>query len=100
MDSPGKDLERFDRLLAEAAEAMEGQRWNEAQTALEQALAIDPLQPKPYDLLAATCDGLHDGDQAERYRSRAKAIRQEQWQRQVEADVRGGHEILGDPSRD
>ncbi len=100
MDSPGKELERFDHLLAEAAEAMEGQRWNEAQTALKQALAIDPLQPKPYDLLADVCDGLHDPDQAEHYRSRAKAIRQEQWQRQVEAEVRGGHEILGDPSRD
>ncbi|MCZ6748676.1 MAG: hypothetical protein O7D96_05240 [SAR324 cluster bacterium] len=100
MDSPVKDIERIDRLMAEAAETMEGQRWDEAQTALEQVRAIDPLQPKTYDLLADVCDGLNDPGQAGRHRSRAKAIRQEQWQRQVEADVRGGHEILGDPSRD
>ena len=99
MDSLGKDIERIDGLMAEAAEAMEGQRWNEAKSALEQALAIDPLQPKPYDLLADVCEGLGDSSQAERHRSRAKSIRQEQWQRQVEAEARGGHEVLGKPSR-
>ena len=99
MDSPGKDVEQFDRLMAEAAAAMEGQNWTEAQAALDQAVAIDPLQPKSYELLAEVCVGLHDSDQAERYRTRAKAIRQEQWQRQVEAEVRGQHEVLGKPSR-
>ena len=99
MDGLGKDLEAFRQRVQEARAAIEAKRWSEAKHALEAALSIDPLEPRPYDLLASVMEGLHDPDQAEALRRRAKTLRQERWQREVEAEVRGQHELIGGPAR-
>ena len=99
MDSPRKDLEAYRARLAEARLAIEAARWGEAKPPLEAAIAIDPLEPVPFELLAKVMDGLHDPDEAEALRRRAKIIRQEKWQREVEAEVRGRHELIGGPAR-
>jgi len=99
MDSPRKDLEAYRARLVEARLAIEASRWAEAKPLLVAAIAIDPLEPAAYELLAKVMDGLHDPDEAEALRRRAKIIRQEKWQREVEAEVRGRHELIGGPAR-
>lgn len=99
MDSIGKHLEGFRAHLAQARQDIEERRWAEAQAALEAAMQIDPLEPKPYELLATVMDGLHDPDEADALRLRAKTLRQEKWQREVEAEVRGQHDLIGGPAR-
>ena len=99
MDTPTQEMKAYDDLVGEAADLIAKDEWEAAKTALDQAIALDPVQVHGYDMLAKVYDGLHDPDQADHYRTQAKAIRQEQWQRQVEADVRGKHEMLGGPAR-
>jgi len=99
MDTPLKELEAFRRHLESAQRAADEGRWNDAKGALEQAAAIDPLHPKPLEALADVMAHLHDPDLADSLRQRAKTLRQEQWQRQVEAEIRGQHELTGNAAR-
>jgi uncharacterized protein HemY len=96
MDTPTQDIEAIHRLLGDAQQAAEEARWEDARRALEQAIAIDPLQPKPVAQLADVMERLHDPGKAGDLRSRAKSLRQQQWQRQVEAEARGRHELTGE----
>lgn len=99
MDSPRQDLETFRKRMDEAQAAAAAGLWADARRALEQAIALDPLQPKPLEALADVMRNLHDPDRAEELRQRAKTLRQEQWQRQVEAEIRGQHELIGSAAR-
>jgi Tfp pilus assembly protein PilF len=99
MDSPAQDLKLIRARLEEARRAIEARLWSEAKRALEAAMALDPFEPGPHELMAAVMEGLHDPDAAETFRRRAKALRQERWQREVEAEIRGQHELMGGPRR-
>jgi len=99
MDSTTKDLEQFRERVAAAQACLERQEWEDARRALDAAIAIDPLQPKPFDLMADVLSHLNRGEQSEAFRTRAKLLRQEQWKRQVEAEIRGQHELIGAPAR-
>ena len=96
MESPAKDIEAYNQWLREAQTCLDGKRWEEAKSKLERAAEIDPLQAKPLAMLAEVYDGLEDGKQADTLRARAKAIREEKWKREVEAEVRGRHDVLGE----
>jgi len=99
MDSTAKELEAFRAHLASAQVCIGRQDWPGARAALDSAIAIDALQPKPFDLLADVLARMGQDADAEASRARAKRLRDEQWKRQVEAEVRGQHELIGGPAR-
>ena len=99
MESPAKEFEAYNQLLREAQTCLDEKLWEEAKSKLERAAEIDPLQAKPLAMLAEVYDGLGDGKQSDTLRARAKAIREEKWKREVEAELRGRHDMLGETSR-
>ena len=99
MDSTAKELREFRDMLGSAQTCLERQDWEGARRALDSAIDIDPLQPKPFDLMADVLSHLNRGEESQAFRTRAKLLRQEQWKRQVEAEVRGQHELIGGPAR-
>jgi Tfp pilus assembly protein PilF len=99
MDTTAVELAAFRERISAAEACIEKQDWEAARQALEAAIAIDALQPKPFDLMAGVLAKQQRGDEAEQFRARAKVLRQEQWQRQVEAEIRGQHELIGGPAR-
>ena len=99
MTSPGKDVEKIKALLEQGQKNIEEEQWQAAEEAAKEAIALDDMQPKSYDVMAKALEGQGKTEDAATWRDRAKLIRREAWQRQVEAEARGGHEVLGDPGR-
>ena len=99
MTSPGKDVEKIKALLEQGQKDIDGEQWQVAEKAAKEAIALDENQPKSYDLMAKALEGQGKTEDAATWRDKAKLIRREAWQRQVEAEARGGHEVLGDPGR-
>lgn len=99
METSAQDLASYLALIESARQAESESRWEAAKLALEQAIAIDPLQTKAIDLLARVMSALHDPDEAESLRRRAKLLREEKWKRDVEAEIRGRHELTGAATR-
>jgi len=94
MDAP-KDLKRLNE-LKESARALMGKRQlDEAEAALREAMEIDEHDPQPLNLMAELLQARGDEKQALQYLARAKQIRQRNWEREVEADARGHHEVMG-----
>ena len=99
MKAPIKDLETVKRLLEEAREKMAAEAWEEAEKAAREALALDEHHAPAYDLMGEIFEAREMGEEAEQWREKAKLVRRQAWQRQVEAEARGHHEMLGAPGR-
>lgn len=98
MDTP-TDLEQLKGLWATARRHLEAGRPEEAEEAAREALRLEENAPKTLDLLADVVEARGRTEEAEQLRARAKALRKEAWARQVEAELRGGHETLGEAIR-
>lgn len=99
MKSPVKDMEAIRALIDESRALSDNENWKAAAAVLEKVVEVDPNQPKSHDLLADAWEKLGEVQKAQSARSHAKAIREERWKREVEAEARGQHEMLGKPSR-
>jgi Flp pilus assembly protein TadD len=99
MDSPVKDLARIGALLTQARERLAVGSAAEAEASVLEAAALDPRNAQVLDLLAEIHAQAGQPDRARREREQAKQLRREAWQRQVEAEARGHHELLGEPIR-
>ena len=94
-----KDMEAISDLIEESRSLIDNENWEAAAAILEKVVELDPNQPKSYDLLADTWEKLGQAQKAQSSRSHAKAIREERWKREVEAEARGQHEMMGKASR-
>ena len=99
MNSPLKDIEAIKVLVEESRALIENEKWEAAAAVLEKVVELDPNQPKSHDLLADAWEKLGETQKAQSSRSHAKAIREDKWKREVEAEARGHHEIMGKASR-
>jgi Tfp pilus assembly protein PilF len=99
MHTPQQILAEVEALLQEAKNSSAGQDWETAQQAIEAALKLDENNPPAYDAMAECLEARGEAGQAEAWRERAKLVRKQAWQRQVEAEARGHHDLLGEPSR-
>lgn len=99
MNSPLKDIEAIKALVEESRALIENEKWEAAAAVLEKVVELDPNQPKSHDLLADAWEKLGETQKAQSSRSHAKAIREDKWKREVEAEARGHHEIMGKASR-
>ncbi|MDH4249373.1 MAG: tetratricopeptide repeat protein [Deltaproteobacteria bacterium] len=91
-----QEVERRRRLVA-AAEKVKGEGLlEEAESLLQQALEADPKHPGTHERLAEVWLAMGRTAQAAQGRQLAETLRKEAWQRQVEAEIRGQHEVLKD----
>ena len=89
------EFHHLEDLLHDAHAHLDAQRWEAAATLLREAIALDPLAAKPLELMAQAQEGLGLAVEAEKSRKLARATREEQWKRSVEAELRGRHELVG-----
>ena len=99
MDAPLKDLDRIKVLLQAAQEALQAGRHTEAAQSAREALELDPLNPRPAELLAEIHRAAGKPELAAQDADLAKYLREQAWKRQVEAEARGHHDLIGEASR-
>ncbi len=99
MKSPRKDLERIKTLHELARVAIAEKRFQAAEEALNEALTLDENHAPSYELMGELLEAQEKPQQAETWRERGRETRKQAWQRQVEAEARGQHEMLGEPGR-
>ena len=90
------DLERRIQLSHDAENARAQGRLSEAETLLREAMVIDPKHPGTHQKLAEVVAALGREAEAHQLHKMAEALRKEAWQRQVEAEIRGRHEVMKD----
>ena len=99
MASPKQIVEQIAVLLEESRACTATEEWQAAQAAVEQALLLDENHASSYDAMADVFDAMGQADKSTQWRDKSKLVRKQAWQRQVEAEARGHHELLGEPGR-
>jgi uncharacterized protein HemY len=99
MEAPVKELKAVEMALETGRQAIAKGEWSKAEEAVRQAIALDEHQAPSYELMAALFEAQGREPEATEWREKAKLVRRQVWQRQVEAEARGHHEMLGEPSR-
>ena len=99
MESPKQIVEQIAGFLEESRASTAKEEWQGAQAAVEQALLLDENHAPSYDAMADVFDAMGQADKAAQWRDKSKLVRKQAWQRQVEAEARGHHELLGEPGR-
>ncbi len=99
MDVPIKELKAIEQWLEAGRQDIAGGRWEKAEAAIREALALDENHPGTYDLMATLFEAQGNEPMAAQWRERARQVRKDAWTRQVEAEARGHHEMLGEPGR-
>lgn len=99
MDAPTQELAQIRALLKQARAALLDGQPQAALDAAQQVPALDPNNSAARSLMAEACEALGRPEDAQRFRAQEKALKREAWQRQVEAEARGEHELLGEAIR-
>jgi Flp pilus assembly protein TadD len=99
MDAPLKELERMQTLQEQARTLLEQGQPQAALAAAEDALALEPQNVRSLTLKAEALEGLGQAEPAEQLRALVKQLKRDAWQRQVEAEVRGRHDLMGEAIR-
>jgi Flp pilus assembly protein TadD len=99
MDAPVKELERIERLQREGREHLAAARLDEALAAAEQALALEAKNLRSLSLKADVLERLQRAEEAGRLRTLVRQLKHEAWERQVEAELRGRHDLMGEAIR-
>jgi Tfp pilus assembly protein PilF len=99
MDSPKNILRKVSTLLDSARERIAAEEWDAAQAELEAALKLDEHNAAIYDAMADLFEAKGGAGKSAQWREKAQLQRKQAWQRQVEAEARGHHDLLGEPGR-
>ena len=99
MESPAKILEQISVLLEEAREMMASGQHDQAREKALEAIALDPRHLKSHRVLVTVLESAGLEKEAEAARGVMEDIRKENWKRQVEAEIRSRHEMLGEAIR-
>lgn len=99
MDAPVRELHRMDELHRQGRELLATGRPQEAAAAAEEALALESDNVRSLTLQADAWEALGQREDAEALRLRIRLLRREAWQREVEAEIRGHHDLLGEAIR-
>jgi Flp pilus assembly protein TadD len=97
MDAPIEELRKIQQLQEAARALLEAGKLDEALQRVEEALALEAQNLKTLTLKAEIHEGRGELELAGRLRQQVKMRKREIWQGQVEAEIRGQHEMLGGP---
>ena len=73
--------------------------FEKAEEKIRSAFSKDQKFIPAYELMAVLCEKRDQPGDAAQWRARAKSVQTETWERQVEAEARGRHEVLGEAVR-
>ncbi len=90
-----EEMQQLETLLRTSHEYLDLGRWQDAAALLQQAIALDPKAVRAYELMAQALEGLGLPVEAAKFHKLAKANRDEQWKRSVEAEIRSHHDVVG-----
>ncbi len=99
MDAPTTALAERKRLLEQARELLGRRQWSEAEQVLREAISIDEHHAPSHGLMAQALAGKGEPEQSAQWKERAELVRRQAWQKEVEAEARGKHDLLGEPAR-
>ncbi len=99
MDAPISELKRIKELQEQARNELTSGSFKEALAAVDEALAVEAQNTRSLDLKADILEKLGQDGEADALRQRVKQLKREAWQRKVEAEARGGHEVMGGATR-
>ena len=99
MDAPVRELQRMDDLHRQGRERLAAGRPQDAIAAAEEALTLEPDNVRSLTLKADALEALGRDADLEALRQRIRLLRREAWQRAVEAELRGHHDLLGEAIR-
>ena len=99
MESPKQILQDINSLVEAARERVAAGDWSAARADIEAALKLDENSAASYDAMAELLEAKGESEESAQWREKAKLVRKQAWQRQVEAEARGHHDLLGEPSR-
>lgn len=95
MDSKRTAYEELQQHLNAARSLLKAGQLGAAEATLREAALLDPVAPQPVELLAKVLEAQGHSAESAKLALRAKALRKQAWARQVEADVRGHHALMG-----
>jgi tetratricopeptide (TPR) repeat protein len=99
MDAPIKDLERMEALQRQGRELLDAGRLDEALAATEAALELEVQNLRSLALKADVLERLGKAKEVLQLRAVIKHLKREAWQREVEAEIRGHHDLMGEAIR-
>lgn len=99
MDAPISELKQIKELQEQARNGLTSGSLQEALTAVDEALAVEAQNTRSLDLKADILEKMGQDGEAESLRQRVKQLKREAWQRKVEAEARGKHEVMGEAIR-
>ena len=99
MNSPMQVLQHVGALLKDAHGHIAAKQWDTARTAIEAALKLDENNASAYEAMAELSEAQGDAGKCAQWRDKSQLARKQAWQRQVEAEARGHHDLLGETSR-
>ena len=99
MESPKQILQKVNTLLEAARERVAAEDWGAARVDIEAALKLDDHGAATYDAMANLFEAKGEAEKYAQWREKAQLVRKQAWQRQVEAEARGHHDLLGEPGR-
>lgn len=99
MKIPAEDWKAVKEFVERGRGYIAEEKWVEAEKAARDALALDENHAPTFDLIADIFEGMGKGRDAEEWRAKGVLVRKQAWQRQVEAEARGHHDLLGEPGR-
>lgn len=95
MKTPQEALAEIAALHGRARQAIAAGRFAEGEAALARALSLDEHHAPSYSAMAELLEAQEKAAEAGTWREKARAVRRQAWQRQVEAEARGHHETVG-----
>ncbi len=99
MDAPISELKQLEAHKEQARTLMGQGRHADALAAVEQALAIEAKHLAALKLKAEILAQMGATAEAEQALALYKACKHEAWEREVEAEIRGHHDVLGEAIR-
>lgn len=99
MDAGSRELERLKELQREGRRLIDQGRLEQASRNLDEALALEERNARTIELMALLAEKQGDAAKAERLQAQAQQYRKEARQREIEAEIRGHHELWGEPGR-
>lgn len=95
MESHGKVIAQMKALREESSQFLAEGKVDEALEKVEEALALEENNQKSLTLKADILEKKGDPKEAKTLREQVKLIKKEAWQKKVEAEARGQHEVIG-----
>ena len=97
--APLEEWKELQDLQERSRKLLEEGRYDEVLQTVQEAIGLEENNIASLRIKAVALRGLGRGEDARQLESRVQQLRKKAWQRQVEAELRGRHEVMGEAIR-